>query len=81
VISTTQFGSESGAIECRMQICQLLRLCEEDGIHVRCASDCPVHRKSEGANDGIVHFLSLQDLNYVEEQERRLTRLVGPHGF
>jgi hypothetical protein len=40
-----------------------------------------VYRECEGANNGIVHFLTLQDLNYIEEQERRLACLVGPHGF
>jgi hypothetical protein len=81
VISASQFGAEAGANKGCVQICQLLRLCEEDGIHVRGTSDFPVHRESEGANDGMVHFLALQDLSDIQEQERRLTGLGGPHGF
>jgi hypothetical protein len=38
-----------------------------------------VHRERKGASDGVVHLLTLQDLDDVEEQKGRLI-LTGEYG-
>jgi hypothetical protein len=80
-ISATQLRLEARTFECGAQAGQPAWWREKQGIHVHGAADLAVYRKRKGANDGVVHFLTLQDPDDVEEQERGLTRLPGPHGF
>src|SRR5882762_444031 len=80
-VSAAQFGGKTRSIKHRLQSCQLLRRCEQEGVHVRCTPDRPVHREREGPNYGVVDVLTLQDFDYIEEQERGLTRPIGPHAL
>jgi len=47
----------------------------------RSTPDRPVDRERERANYGVVDLLALQDFDYIEEQERGLTRPIGPHAL
>ncbi|MEZ5563919.1 MAG: hypothetical protein R3F27_13285 [Gammaproteobacteria bacterium] len=78
-VAMSYFGNESGSAAFSFKIRCTMGWQQDHGIRIHAGTDDTMHGGCHGADDSIGDAITLQQIDHIEQQQRRFTCLTGSH--